>query len=414
MQRRPLSPSLAPDVVSGEGVKRPDLFARLAQAQAQRVRADLQRRLRSVQSVDGARIVIDGKLLLNFAGNDYLGLAQHPAVRAAFVHAAARWGVGASAAHLLGGHRDEHAALEQKLAQWTGRERALLFSTGYMANLGALGALLGASDVCVQDKLNHASLIDGARLSGARLVRYAHANVAAAARRLAQHSTCAAVLASDGVFSMDGDVAPLAELAALCKKEHAVLMIDDAHGLGVLGADGAGSVAAAELDQDAVPVLMATLGKALGVAGAFVAGSPALIDGLIQFARSYIFTTAMPPALAAATSVAVDIARSDHERRQRLHQRIAQFRAGAAARAIALLPSQTPIQPVVIGASHAAASIARQLELAGFHVPAIRPPTVPAGKARLRVALSALHAPADVEALLDALAHALRGQPETV
>lgn len=391
---------------------RPDLFARLAQAQAQRARAGLQRRLRSVQSVDGAHLVIDGKRLLNFAGNDYLGLAQHPAVREALVRTAVRWGVGAGAAHLLGGHSDEHAALEEKLAQWTGRERALLFSTGYMANLGALGALLDAGDVCVQDKLNHASLIDGARLCGARLLRYGHADAAAAARRLVQRPTSAAVLASDGVFSMDGDIAPLGDLATLCKNEHALLMIDDAHGLGVLGTDGAGSVAAAGLNQDDVPILMATLGKALGVAGAFVGGRATLIEGLLQFARSYIFTTAMPPALAAAANVAVDIARSDHERRQRLHQRIAQFRVGAAERNIHLLPSQTPIQPVMVGAGEVTL-IAQQLELAGFHVPAIRPPTVPAGKARLRVTLSALHASADVEALLDALAGALRRHQET-
>jgi 8-amino-7-oxononanoate synthase len=386
---------------------RPDLFARLAAAHAQRAHDGLLRKLRTVENVDGAHITIGGKTLLNFASNDYLGLAQHPAVREALHRAASRWGVGATAAHLLGGHRDEHAALEQKLARWTGRERALLFSTGYMANLGVMAALVRAGDVCVQDKLNHASLIDAARLSGAELKRYRHGDVASARLQLAARPEAAMLLATDGVFSMDGDLAPLAELGALCKTQHSTLMIDDAHGLGVLGADGAGSASAAGLSPDDLPVLMATLGKAVGVAGAFVAGNAALIEGLVQFARTYVYTTAMPPALAAAASAAVDIARDDHERRARLHQRIAQFRAGAGVAGMALLPSQTPIQPVLVGTSDTALAIAQRLEDAGFYVPAIRPPTVPAGKARLRVTLSAAHSEADVAQLLDALALAV-------
>jgi len=386
-------------------MSRPDLFARLAQAHAQRAHEDLLRRVRTVEQVDGPRIVVAGHALLNFASNDYLGLAQHPALREAMLQAAARSGVGATAAHLLGGHRDEHAALEEKLARWTGRERALLFSTGYMANLGVMVALLGAGDVCVQDKLNHASLLDGAHLSGARLKRYRHAEVDSARRQLETDAAAAALLASDGVFSMDGDVAPLVELAALCKKQQATLMIDDAHGLGVLGAHGAGC--AAELAPGDVPLLMATLGKALGVAGAFVAGSAALIDGLIQFARTYVYTTALPPALASAASAAVDIAHNDRERRACLHARIAQFREGAAARGIILLDSTSAIQPVPIGASAAALAASRQLEAAGFYVPAIRPPTVPAGKARLRITFSAAHSESDVAGLLDALARIL-------
>lgn len=360
------------------------------------------RRVRTVERVDGPRIVVAGRALLNFASNDYLGLAQHPLLREALTKSAARSGVGATAAHLLGGHRDEHAALEEKLARWTGRERALLFSTGYMANLGVLSALLRPGDVCVQDKLNHACLIDGARLSGAKLKRYRHGDVGSARQQLEADPAAATLLASDGVFSMDGDVAALVELAGLCKTQQATLMVDDAHGLGVLGAHGAGS--AAELTQADVPVLMATLGKAIGAAGAFVAGSAALIDGLVQFARTYVYTTAMPPALAAAASAAVDIARDDRERRARLHQRIAQFRKGAGERGIALLDSPSAIQPVLIGASAVALAAAQQLELAGFYVPAIRPPTVPAGKARLRVTLSAAHEEGDVARLLDALA----------
>jgi len=407
MPRRPLTPTLSPDKVGGEGVPRPDLLARLAAAQTQRARDGLQRRLRAVESANGPRIVIDGKSLIDFGSNDYLGLAQHPALRAALTRAVQQWGVGAGAAHLLGGHRDEHAALEEKLARWTQRERALLFSTGYMANLGVAGALLGNGDVCVQDKLNHASLIDATRLSGAELARYRHADVDSAGRQLRARRRAAAMLATDAVFSMDGDVAPLRELAALCAREHAMLMIDDAHGIGVLGADGAGSLSDAGLSQNDVPVLMVTLGKALGVAGAFVAGSAALIDGLIQFARPYVYTTAMPPALAAAASAAVDIARDDGERRARLHQHIARFRDGAAARGIALLPSRTPIQPVPVGDSATASAIAQQLEVAGFYVPAIRPPSVPANGARLRVSLSAAHAEGDIEHLLDALAATL-------
>jgi len=386
-------------------MSRPDILARLAAAHAQRAREDLLRRVRTIERVDGCRIVIDGKALLNFASNDYLGLAQHPALRDALTKAAAHWGVGATAAHLLGGHRQEHAALEEKLARWTGRERALLFSTGYMANLGVLTALLREDDLCVQDKLNHASLIDGARASGAQFKRYRHADVASAQQQLQSLPAAGAVLATDGVFSMDGDVAPLAELAALCKTQHATLMIDDAHGIGVLGADGAGCGAA--LPQEDAPVLMATLGKALGVAGAFVAGSARLIDGLVQFARSYVYTTALPPALAAAVNAAIEIARDDHERRAHLHQRIAQFRDGAAACGISLLPSPSAIQPVLIGASDAALAASRHLEAAGFYVPAIRAPTVPAGSARLRVTLSSAHTEGDVARLLDALALAL-------
>ncbi|MBA8887400.1 8-amino-7-oxononanoate synthase [Dokdonella fugitiva] len=387
---------------------RPDLLARLADVQAERARASLLRRLRNVELVDGATIVVDGRRLLDFASNDYLGLAQHPALREALARAAARWGVGAGAAHLLGGHRSEHADLEDALARWTGRERALLFSTGYMANLGVVTALLGADDLCVEDKLDHASLLDAAQLAGCALKRYVHGDVASAARQLRAKPDAAALLATDGVFSMDGDVAPLRELARLAHAERATLMVDDAHGLGVLGADGAGSVAEAGLTQDDVPVLMGTLGKALGVAGAFVAGSAALVDGLVQSARTFVYTTALPPALAAATRVAIDVARHEGWRRDRLQRLVAHFRAGAAARGIGVLDSRTPIQPVVVGDSAAALALSQRLGDAGFFVPAIRPPTVPKGHARLRVALSVRHAESDVERLLDALAGASR------
>jgi 8-amino-7-oxononanoate synthase len=409
MTRRPRTPTLSPveSADGGEGVSRPDLIQRLAHAQAERARQSLLRRLRSVESVDGARIVIAGRALLNFASNDYLGLARHPALIEALQRGAARWGVGSTAAHLLGGHCDEHAALEEKLAHWTGRERALLFSTGYMANLGALQALLGEGDVCVQDKLNHASLLDAAKLCGAHLKRYVHADTASATRQLDTQADAAALLATDGVFSMDGDVAPLQELAALCSAQRATLMVDDAHGIGVLGTDGAGSLSEADVSAEQAPVLMATLGKALGVGGAFVAGSAALIDGLVQFARPHIYTTAPPPALAAAASTAVDIARFEGWRRDKLARLIAHFRRGAVERGIELVPSRTPIQPVLIGASKATLTATQALESEGFFVPAIRPPTVAQGKARLRVVLSARHEESEVEQLLNALARAV-------
>lgn len=390
---------------------RPDLFAHAMRTHALRAQAGLLRRLRTVDAVDGAHIVCNGKRLLNFAGNDYLGLAQHPRVREALIDATQRGGVGASAAHLLGGHREEHARLEEQLARWTGRDRALLFSTGYMANLGVLQTLLDSDDLCVQDKLNHASLLDAARLCGAEFKRYTHADVDSAARQLASRPEHAALLVSDGVFSMDGDIAPLAPLAQLCRTENVTLMIDDAHGLGVLGPDGAGSASEAGLAQGDAPVLMATLGKALGCAGAFVAGSAQLIDTLIQLARSYVYTTAMPAPIAAAASAALDIARADGERRQHLHARIAQFRDGAARRSMTLLPSRTAIQPLMIGDSARALRIAQDMESSGFYTPAIRSPTVPAGKARLRITLSALHDQAHVERLLDALARAVATTP---
>jgi 8-amino-7-oxononanoate synthase len=383
------------------------LFDRLASHRAELVRASLVRRLRSVESAHGAYVSIAGRRLLSFASNDYLGLAQHPALRGALTDAASRWGVGATAAQLLGGRRDEHAALEQALAHWTGRERALLFSDGWAANLGTFAALLDRKDLCVQDKLNHASLLDAARLAGCELKRYPHADVDGARRPLEAQTDAAAVLATDGVFSMDGDVAPLRDLAALCREEHATLMVDDAHGLGVLGPEGAGSVAEAGLTQDDAPILMATLGKALGVAGAFVAGSASLIDALVQNARTFVYATAMPPALAAAARAAVDVARFEGWRRDRLARLIAHFRSAADASGLALLPSRTPIQPLVIGASDAALAVAATLEDAGFYVPAIRPPTVPGGKARLRITLTTLHTENEIERLVDAIAGAL-------
>ncbi|AND70562.1 hypothetical protein ATSB10_31080 [Dyella thiooxydans] len=384
---------------------RPDLLGRLAIRTADRERAALLRRARAVEHADGPWLEVDGRRLLGFCSNDYLGLAQHPQLIAAFKRVADDEGVGSTAAHLVCGHRREHAMLEEALAEWTGRERALLFSTGYAANLGVQQALLGSVDgaVCVQDKLNHASLIDGCRLAGAELKRYPHSDVGGAARQLASRSEAPALLATDGVFSMDGDVAPLRELAALAAREGATLMVDDAHGLGVLDAQGAGSVADAGLGVSEVPVLMATLGKALGCAGAFVAGSAALIEGLTQFARPQVYSTALPPALAAAALAAVTLARQEDWRREKLSGLIARFRRGASELGLPLMASATPIQPLLLGSADTALATAQALEALGLLVTAIRPPTVPAGQARLRITLSAAHEEADVDRLLAAL-----------
>jgi 8-amino-7-oxononanoate synthase len=351
---------------------------------------------------------------VDFCGNDYLGLAGHRDLVAALSRTAAAEGVGTGAAHLVSGHRGEHEALEEELAEWTGRERALLFSTGVMANLGAMQALLGAgtmpvpgraSSLCVQDRLNHASLIDGAQLAGAELRRYPHADAEGAARQLDAHAALPAMVATDGVFSMDGDIAPLPALAEVCRTRGALLYVDDAHGLGVHGVQGAGSVSAAGLGSDDVPVLMGTLGKALGCAGAFVAGDAAVIEAIAQFARTYVYTTAMPAALAAATRAALRLVRFDREgRRDKLAANIARFRAGAAQLGLPLMPSTTAIQPLPMGTSAAATGAAKALEAAGFLVVAIRPPTVPQGGARLRITLSALHTPDRIDGLLEALA----------
>ena len=382
---------------------RPDLLQRLAVQTAKREQDHLLRRLRTIEHAEGPWLRSGGRRLLSFCSNDYLGLAQHPQLVSALTRAASSAGVGSTSAHLICGHRTEHARLEEALATWTGRERALLFSTGYMANLGVLQALLAPGDLCVQDKLNHACLIDGARLGGAELKRYPHADVGAAARQLGIRPGAAALLATDGVFSMDGDVAPLRELAALCAAEHASLMVDDAHGLGVLGEHGAGSVSAAGLGQHEVPLLMATLGKALGCAGAFVAGPATLIEGLLQFARPYIYTTAMPPALAAAALAAVQLAQAEDWRRDKLNALITRFRRGAEQLGLPLMASTSAIQPLLLGDADAAMLAMQALEAQGLLVSAIRPPTVPAGQARLRITFSAAHEENHVDRLLDAL-----------
>jgi len=359
---------------------------------------------RIVTRRDGARYEVDGNSLLNFCGNDYLGLSQHFAVVGALQDAAGREGAGGVASHLVCGHHATHDALERELADWIGAPRALLFGSGFMANLAVVQALLDDEGLCVQDRLNHASLIDAARLAGCRLRRYPHGDPEGALRQLRAEPDLPAMIATDGVFSMDGDVAPLRELSLVARVQQAVLYVDDAHGVGVLGPDGRGSVAEAKLDVDHVPLQLATLGKALGGYGAVVLGNEDLIGHLAETARPYLYTTALPPAQAAATLAAVKLARREHWRRTKLFELAARFRDRARALGLDVLPSETPIQPVMIGDDARAVRIARELEEVGYWVAAIRPPTVPEGRARLRVTLSALHGRSDIDGFLEALA----------
>jgi 8-amino-7-oxononanoate synthase len=327
--------------------------------------------------------------------------------------AAQRYGAGAGASHLVSGHGAEHEALERELAEFTGRARALVFSTGYMANLGVLGALAGRDDLLLGDELNHASLIDAARLvRSTHLQRYAHGDAEAARATLAAHDAqdtqhAGAFLITDGVFSMDGDLAPLPALAQAAQAHGAWLVVDDAHGIGVVGATGGGCCEHFGLDARDVPVLIGTFGKALGTFGAFVAGDDDVIELLLQRARTYIYTTALPPPVAAATRRALRIVREEPWRREILQARIAQFREGAAKRGLAVTPSTTPIQPLILGSPAAALEASSRLAAAGHRVTAIRPPTVPEGTARLRITLSAAHTAQQVESLLAALEAAL-------
>jgi len=376
-----------------------DLTARLAERRA----ADLYRQRPLLQTAQGPQVVVDGQPLLAFCNNDYLGLANHPEVIAAWRAGAERWGVGGGASHLVIGHSTPHHQLEEALAELTGRPRALLFSTGYMANLGAITALVGQGDTVLQDRLNHASLLDGGLLSRARFNRYLHNDAQSLASRL-QRATGNTLVVTDGVFSMDGDLADLPALAATARAANAWLMVDDAHGLGTLGANGGGIVEHFGLGLDQVPVLIGTLGKACGTAGAFVAGSDDLIEALVQFARPYIYTTSQPPALACATLKSLQLLRDESWRREQLAALIRQFREGAEQIGLQLMDSQTPIQPILIGDSGRAVRLSQMLRERGLLVTAIRPPTVPAGSARLRVTLSAAHTEAQVQLLLNALA----------
>ena len=376
-------------------------MARLRQQLAEKRSHDLYRQRRVIGSPQQVELLSNGKALLGFCSNDYLGLANHPDIARAMKRGIDRWGVGSGAAHLITGHTAAHHALEEELAEWLGRERALLFSTGYMANIGVISALTRRGDKLFEDRLNHASLIDGGLASSAAFHRYQHADTAMLDEQLCAVESGNCMVVSDGVFSMDGDIAPLPQLAACCEQHDALLMVDDAHGIGVLGEQGRGCTDS--YTQQQIPVLMATLGKSFGVFGAFVSGSETLIETLIQDARSWIYTTAPPAAMAEALREALKIVINDGWRRDHLQQLVSRFRQGAGQLGLPLMPSETPIQPLVVGDAGRALRWSSALAEHGILVTAIRPPTVPQGSARLRITFSATHTAAHVDQLLDAL-----------
>lgn len=352
----------------------------------------------------GVDIVIDGKQMLSFCSNDYLGLAANDEITQAFVAATETQGVGSGAAHLLTGHSQYHHELELALADFLGQQKVVLFSTGYMANLAVIDGLLGSGDTVIQDKLNHASLLDGGRISAAEQLRYPHSDMTALSRRLEKASSSQhKLIVSDGVFSMDGDLAPLPDLMKLAQQHNAGLFIDDAHGLGVLGEKGRGLTEHFNIADTEQPIVMGTFGKAFGTAGAFVAADEVVIETLIQQARSYVYTTAQPAAVAAATLASLKIVKEQNWRREKLQTLIAQFRTGAKQLGLNLMDSLTPIQPVIIGDDQQALNIGKALEKLGILVGVIRPPTVPKNSARLRITLSAAHSEQHVNQLLAAL-----------
>lgn len=369
--------------------------------------AGLYRQRRIVEGPQAILQECEGRSLINFCSNDYLGLANHPAVAKAFKRGVDQYGSGSGASHLISGHTRAHHDLEEALAEFTGRSRALLFSTGYMANLGIIAALSGRGSLVLEDRLNHASLLDGGLLSRADFQRYQHVDLNDLEANLfrAQRKT---LIITDGVFSMDGDLAPLADIAVLADRYQAGLLVDDAHGFGVLGPSGAGVAEHFGLDQQQLPVLMATLGKACGTFGAFVAGHTDLIEFLIQKSRSYIYTTAMPAAVAEATRASLGLIQTESWRREQLHERIRYFRQAAGQLGLRLMDSETAIQPLLVGDSRTLRKASEFLFQSGFWVGAIRPPTVPKGTDRLRITLSSEHSIEQLDQLLDVLPEALK------
>jgi len=362
------------------------------------------------ESPNAPEMIIEGERLLAFNSNDYLGLANHPALKKAFIAGAEKWGVGSGSAHLVTGHTAAHHQLEEELAAFTGRDRALLFSSGYMANLAMVMALTDKNDHVFEDRLNHASLIDAGNLAAARMHRYQHAEVASLQRMLDQVESGNKMIVTDGVFSMDGDIAPIKELSDVAQGNEALLAVDDAHGFGVLGESGAGSIEQAGLSSQQVPVLMGTLGKAMGCAGAFITADEVIIETLIQKARSYIYTTAQPAAIAVATSAALKLLETEAWRRDHLASLVQRFKQGASQLGLSLMASSTAIQPLLAGSSQQAIAWAEQLRQQGILVTAIRPPTVPKDTARLRITFSAAHTEEQVDRLLDALSQLNRGE----
>ena len=376
----------------------PNLSFQLAELDAQK----LLRKRRVVTSSQSTRLVVDGKIYLSFCSNDYLGLANHPALTEALISGARDYGAGAGASHLISGHMRAHEELEIALAEFVGLPRALYFSTGYMANTGVIPALAGHGDAIFSDALNHACIIDGARLSRADVQVFPHANTTELAHLLDASRAARKLVVSDAVFSMDGDIAPVTELVALCERHDAWLLLDDAHGFGVLGASGRGVLEHFDIHSPNV-VYMGTLGKAAGVSGAFVAGQPDVIEWLVQRARTYVFSTASPPALAVALMESLRIIERESWRREQLQTLAARLRSELASLPWTLLPSQTAIQPLIIGENAAALNVMARLQEMHIWAPAIRPPTVPVGTARLRISLSAAHTSDDIDRLVDGL-----------
>ena len=356
-----------------------------------------------MNSPQGVHVILENTPYLSFCSNDYLGLSNDERVKAAMIEGVGIYGVGSGAAHLITGHFEPHHDLELALAKHTGRSRALLFSTGYMANMGIIDALSERGDIVIQDKLNHASLIDGSLYSRAALKRYKHADMVDLENRLLHSAVDSPLIVTDGVFSMDGDIAPLEAISALAEKYGARVLVDDAHGLGVLGETGGGVCEMLSLSKDDEPIIMGTLGKAFGTFGAFVAGSEELIEWLIQRARTYVFTTALPPAMAMASLASLEIIQAEPQRRLHLDALIKKFRARVGDLGLTIMPSETPIQPIVVGDEKKALSWSEKLRTQGILVKAIRPPTVPEGTSRLRITLSAAHSFDDVDRLLDEL-----------
>lgn len=378
------------------------MFSALHNELNERAAQGLLRQRRTLQSPQSPHIVVDGKSYLSFCSNDYLGLANHPQLIAAMQQGAAQHGAGAGAAHLVSGHTEAHHELEIALASFVGKPAALLFSTGYMANLGVVQALVGKGDTVFADKLNHASLNDAMLLSRAGVQRFRHNDIAQLAQLLGKTSSGRKLIITDVVFSMDGDLALLPELLALCEQHDAWLLADDAHGFGVLGEQGRGSLAHFGLDSPRI-IYMATLGKAAGVFGAFVAAEQVVIDTLVNHARSYVYTTATPPALASAVLASLQVIERGDALRAHLQLLIAQLRSGLRDLRWKLMPSNTAIQPLLIGDNQATLELSNSLRERGIWVAAIRPPTVPQGTARLRITLSAAHSATDVTRLIEAL-----------
>ncbi|MEO7743432.1 MAG: 8-amino-7-oxononanoate synthase [Usitatibacter sp.] len=376
---------------------------RLRQGIAELDREGLLRHRRTLDSAQGAQVVIDGRRVLNFSGNDYLGLAADPRLAAAAHAAIDAFGTGAGASPLVSGHQRAHREAEERFARFAGVERALLFGSGYAANLGVVTALCGRDAEVFGDRLNHACLNDAAILSRARFTRYPHCDLDALEAALAASRAEVRLVATDTVFSMDGDLAPVAQMLALCERHDAWLLLDDAHGIGVLGDTGRGALRHFSLRSPRV-IHMATLGKALGGYGAFVGGAAEVIEWLLQRARTYIYSTALPATAAATATAAMEAIEGDPTRVARLHARIGLFREACAAAALAPMPSASAIQPLPVGMPERAVALSAALFEAGFFVPAIRPPTVPRGTSRLRVSLSAAHSADDVSALVAAIA----------